>query len=606
MAIHPSLSFLPHYPAAHARTVRQFVESFWNEGCLQGAVEPDGRQLRLEGLDEQGQARHYLIDIAHRSGFDRLRLSGALRSADTDTDTDTGTDLASVVPALVRHLQPAPAALRQFINELQHTALNHAWSMTARPDAAVSSPYPWQEAQLGDGHPYHPCFRSRIGFSVQDNLRYGPEFAQAFELVWLAIAIEASETHTGDAMAYDDFLASQLGLDEYQRLRGRIAAQGRQPAAYRLLPVHPWQWENAIVLHFSDWLADGTLLHLGAGGGQWLAQQSIRSLSSLAGDHQHNVKLPLAIANSSADRILSDHHVHNAPIISRWLERVCDADPFLAGGRRLAILPEPAGITVAASRQRGTAYGMLGAIWRRSPQSVLQAGERIFPMTALTTLSADGALTIQPWLDQHGVERWVAALLESCAPPLLHLMMAHGVLLECHAQNTLLILSDGLPRRIAMRDLPGGLHYLRGATGEQQLAGLRAAPSYRNAINASSGFMFASTTEARDYLIEVLFFINLGELAWRLQHHCGYAETLFWREAARTIADYQASLPSMAARHAEFDLLGAQLQIECLAARRLLGWSSQRLRTVPNPLHNQLHTAMQAAADGHAAIEEQQ
>ena len=578
----PTQSFAPHYPAAHIRTVRQWIEAFWNEGCLQGAIEAGGARLRLDGRDDHGQARSYHIDIAHHGGFDRLRLEGALRS--TQPGAAPPDDIDGVVSALVRHLQPAPSALRQFINELRHTALNQAWALAAPAHATLASPYALQEAQLGDGHPYHPCFRSRIGFSVQDNLRYAPEHAQPFALVWLAIAVAASSTHTLDGLDYESFVEAQLGTPEYRRLRGEIEAQGHPPARYRLLPVHPWQWDHALALHFAGWLADGTLLHLGQGGGNWLAQQSIRSLSSLQGDQRHNLKLPLSIANSSADRILSDHHVHNAPIISAWLQGVCAADPFLAQGPRLAILAEPAGITVNASHQRSGAYGLLGAIWRQSPQSVLHAGEQVFPMTALTTQDADGALTIAPWLDRHGVEQWVAALLEAAAPPLLHLMMAHGVLLECHAQNTLLILRDGLPRRIAMRDLPGGLHYLDGATGADQLAALRAAPAYRNALNASGGFLFSGPAEARDYLLEVLFFINLGELAWQLQQHCSYPEALFWRQAAASIAGYQAQFPAMAPVHAQFDLLGDQVRIECLAARRLLGWSSQRLRTVANPL----------------------
>lgn len=579
----PTLAFLPHYAAAQARTLRQFIEAFWNEGCLVGAVDTERNLLRLEGRDEHDAPLAYHIDIAGRSAFDRLRLSGEVR-AEVREPGQPRPDIAAVVSALARHLQPQAEALRRFVAELQQTALKQAWSMTAAPRASLQSPYALQEAELGDGHPYHPCFRSRMGFSIDEHRRYGPEFAQAIVLTWLAIDREASETHSLPGLDYDDFVQSQLGTEEYHRLLGRIEAQGRAPARYRLLPVHPWQWEHGVAPHFADWLADGTLLHLGAGRAEWLAQQSIRSLSSLEAGGRCNLKLPLAIANSSADRILSDHHVHNAPIISRWLEGICRDDAFLADGQRLAILAEPAGITVAAARQRMGAYGMLGAIWRSAPESVLAQGEQVFPMTALTTLAGDGELTIAPWLARHGVERWVAALLEASVPPLLHLMMTHGVLLECHAQNTLLILRDGLPRRIAIRDLPGGLHYLQGATNEAQLAGLRTAPAYRNALNASGGFMFDSPAEARDYLLEVLFFINLGELAWRLERHHGYAEALFWAQAARAVLAYQSRFPKHAARHREFDLLGQQLRIECLGARRLLGWSTQRLRTVGNPL----------------------
>lgn len=383
-----TLPFLPHYAAAHARTLRQFIEAFWNEGCLSGAAEPAQRRLRLDGMGEQGQALTYHIDIAGDSAFGRLRLDGELRGAGPGQP-----GIATVVPALVRHLQPDAAALRRFVTELQHTALKQAWSATATPDATLQSPYALQEAQLGDGHPYHPCFRSRIGFSIDDHRRYGPEFAATVTLTWLAIARDASEVHLLPELDYDTFVRSQLGTEEYHRLLGQIEALGCAPSHYRLLPVHPWQWEHGIALHFADWLADSTLLHLGVGRAEWLAQQSIRSLSRLGADGRCNLKLPLAIANSSADRVLSDHHVHNAPLISRWLDGICRNDAFLADGQRLAILAEPAGITVAKEHRREGAYGMLGAIWRSAPESVLAEGEQVFPMTALTTL-AGGQLTI--------------------------------------------------------------------------------------------------------------------------------------------------------------------------------------------------------------------
>lgn len=576
--------------------MRQFIEAFWCEGFLQGQLrerEPGlgGATLLLQGRAEDGLARNYVIDVAGGGAFDRLRLTGALRHDDdhgraAEAEAGQGDlSMSTVVRDLVRHLEPAAAALQQFVAELQNTALKQAYADTARPDVTLQSPYPWQEAQLGAGHLYHPCFRSRMGFSVDDNLKYGPEFSQPIHLVWLAIDRSLCVVHALAGLDYADFLIEQLGPAEYQRLQQQIERQGHAPADFRLMPAHPWHWQHCICLHYADWLVDGRLLFLGDGAGAWLAQQSIRSLSALDGEQGHNIKLPLGIANSSADRILSDHHVHNAPIISRWLDGICRNDPFFAGGARLAILAEPIGITLADGQARPGAYGLLGAIWRNAPESLLQPGEQVFPMTGLCGLAGNGELTIAPWLAQHGAARWVAALLEAVAPPFLHLMMAHGVLLEGHAQNTLLILRDGLPCRIAVRDLPGGLHYLPGdCTDQAALAGLRGAPAYRNALNASAGFAF-DTTEARDYLLEVLFFINLGELAYRLELYHGYGEAQFWRQAARTVLDYQAALPDMAQRHRRFDLLGATLQMECLATRRLLGWSAARFRTVANPLH---------------------
>lgn len=581
-----NLTFLPFYPAAKDRTLRQFIEAFWCEGFLQGQVR-ERATLCLRGLSDDGLARDYAIDVdaSGAGAFQRLRLSGAMRRDGDGGGGGADLSISTVVRDLVRHLEPAPQALQQFVAELQNTALKQAYAATARPDVTLQSPYPWQEAQLGGGHLYHPCFRSRMGFDIDANLAYGPEFSQPIQLIWLAIDQRLCAVYALDGLDYAEFLADQLGRAEYARLERLIEAQGHAPAGFRLLPAHPWHWQHCVRLHYADWLVDGRLLFLGGGNGAWLAQQSIRSLSSLDAEPRHNIKLPLGIANSSADRILSDHHVHNAPIISRWLDGICRKDPFFAGGARLAILSEPIGITLAPAQARPGAYGLLGAIWRTAPEALLAPGEQVFPMTGLCGLDGGGALTIAPWLAQHGAERWVAALLEAVVPPFLHLMMAHGVLLEGHAQNTLLILRDGLPCRIAVRDLPGGLHYLPGAcTDEAMLAGLRGAPAYRNALNASAGFAF-DTTEARDYLLEVLFFINLGELAYRLDLHHGHAEAQFWRQAARTVAHYQAARPELAQRHQDFDLLGPTLQMECLAARRLLGWSAARFRTAANPLH---------------------
>lgn len=574
--------FLPFYSAAKDRTLRQFIEALWCEGSLRGELRSHSGILVLEGQAADGTRRSYDIDVARTSAFARVRLAGPVRNGPRQ---EGQLDIATVAHDLVRHLAAAPEAVNRFVAELQNTAVRQAYADAAHHDVSLDSSYALQEAVLGDGHLYHPCYRSRIGFGWDDNLRYGPEFANPIRLVWLAIKRQLAAVHAVKGMDYAAFLTAETGATQLDTLRDQIERQGRDPGAYLLLPAHPWQWEHCVCLHYADWLADGRLLYLGEGEQSFLAQQSVRSLSPLDNARGHHIKLPLAIANSSADRILSDHHVCNAPIISEWLQGVCANDPFFSGGKRMAILAENIGITLAAGQTRPGAYGMLGAIWRTPPQTLLGPGEQVFPMTGLCTLDRSGSLRISPWLARHGAQRWVEALLEAVVPPFLHLMMAHGVLLEGHAQNTLLILQGGLPVRIGIRDLPGGLHYLPGhCTDEATLKGLRSAPAYRNSLNASTGFAF-TTDEARNYLLEVLFFINLGELAHRLALDHIMSEDEFWNRVAKTVLAYQAAHPAMAQRHRQFDLLGPQVQLENLASRRLLAWTRARVRSAGNPLH---------------------
>lgn len=586
---HQATGDMQFYPVAAERTLRQFIDAFWFEGALDGHLErqADGKaDLYLRGMDEQGQQLEYRIAAHPADSFGRSRLHGQVFEVSSGAATH---DIAVVAGNLLRPhaAQNGP----RFINELIHTAAKQACSLQAQAlavkgRAALDLPYAWQEAQLGEGHLYHPCYRSRIGFTLADHQRYGPEFAQVFGLVWLAIDKRLADIHSLPGGDYTQFLQAEIGAAEVTRLRLAITNTGKNTEDYYLLPAHPWHSRQCLQIQYADWLADGRLLYLGTGETTWLAQQSIRSLTSLASHSHHNLKLPLAIANSSADRILSDHHVHNAPLISQWLESLCSEDIFLQQHCRLAVLAEPMGITLTPAAARQDRYGLLGAIWRQSPTSILRQGEQIIPCTALTTLDDQQQLNVSPWLQQHGTEVWVNALLQAMLPPFIHLMLAHGVLLEAHAQNTLLIVKDGLPVGVAIRDLPGGLHYIAGqTTNEAHLQQLRQAPAHRNAANASNGFAMGTTEEARDYLLEVLLFIHLSELAHRLALHHGFDESRFWHLAAQTVRYYQTQVPQLSTRFQQFNLFVPELQMEKLASRRLSAAQSQAFHAAPNPLH---------------------
>ncbi len=582
------------YAIAAQRTLRQFIDAFWFEGALDGVLQqrPDGgADLTLAGRDAGGQRYEYRISAAASHSFGRYRLYGPLTALATGLPV---TDISMVAGHL---LADADAVNKQrFIDELIHTTAKQALSLqaqacTAKGQAALALPFAWQEALLGDGHLYHPCYRSRMGFDLTDHQRYGPEFGQAFHLVWVALDKQLAQIHGLSGDEYTAFLRAENGDAELDRLLHMIRLKTDDSSRYLLMPVHPWHWQHKLQIQYADWLADGRLLYLGEGQNNWLAQQSVRSLSPLSQPAAHHLKLPLGIANSSADRILSDHHVHNAPLISVWLTGLCAQDAFLQQHCRLAVLAEPAGITLTEAASRQDRYGLLSAIWRQSPAAVLRAGECMIPCTVLST--ENGAqLNIAPWLQQHGTEVWVAALLEAVLPPFIHLMLAHGVLLEAHAQNTLLIVRDGLPAGVAIRDLHGGLHYIAGqTTDEAGLQHLRQAPAHRNAANASNGFAMHTVQEARDYLLEVLLFINLSELAYRLALYHGFSEAAFWRQAVKTLQRYQDTVPFLQDKFTQFDLFVPQLQLEKLASRRLSAAQTQSFHAAANPLYQYRQTA---------------
>ena len=89
----------------------------------------------------------------------------------------------------------------------------------------------------------------------------------------------------------------------------------------------------------------------------------------------------------------------------------------------------------------------------------LAAGEEAAPFTALTHVDATGEPFIAGWVKEQGVEPWARRLLEVTVPPVLHFLVAHGIALEAHAQNLILIHDGGRPRRLALRDFHDGIRF---------------------------------------------------------------------------------------------------------------------------------------------------
>jgi siderophore synthetase component len=50
------------------------------------------------------------------------------------------------------------------------------------------------------------------------------------------------------------------------------------------------------------------------------------------------------------------------------------------------------------------------------------------------------------------LDEWLDRLFEAILPPLLHYLYRYGVVFSPHGQNTILVLKDSVPSRLAMKD----------------------------------------------------------------------------------------------------------------------------------------------------------
>jgi siderophore synthetase component len=256
-----------------------------------------------------------------------------------------------------------------------------------------------REQGVVDGHPYHPCCRSRPGFTVADQLAYAPEHRPVVELGLVPLPPSAC-TVVGD------------WPEELRGTRGRL-----------LLPAHPWQLREVLP----------TLGLPGAEGS--LAADPLMAVRTLAPvDGGPHIKTALSLRMTSSVRDISAESVRNSAPLSALLAQVTGR---LGGDLVITRNLAAANARTGPGRTPGPD---LAVLLRESPATYAGPGEHVVPLAALTAVPGDPVA----WLGDLAALAW---------PPLLRLL-SWGVALEAHGQNLLVVL-DRLDRpvRLVYRDL---------------------------------------------------------------------------------------------------------------------------------------------------------
>jgi siderophore synthetase component len=367
------------------------------------------------------------------------RVGGDLRIRLQDAPGSGGEPYAD--PAELMRALRLPVSTDGLVVELANSVANLALARTGDQPVDLAG---WQgdphglavaEQAVLDGHPLHPCCRTRIGMSTLDVLAFAPEHGRTVDLqVW--------------AVPRGRWLTTGAGLPPR-------------------LVLHPWQ-----AAHFEQLLRDTGATPTG----DVVATRPLMSLRTLAGVHDpaRHYKTALGVQMTSAVRQVSADAVHNGPRVSELLVR-------LAADQPLRILPEVAAGAVLVDGQPSP---MLAYAVRRAV--VAGPGDVWMPVAALSRPEL-----LQQVVDTgyggHPVAFW-RDLVEVLVPPVLSLL-ARGVGLEAHGQNLLVRLAYGRPAEAGYRDVGGvrlhagrllaagvDLPVLRGSLPTDDLAELRAKP----------------------------------------------------------------------------------------------------------------------------------
>jgi siderophore synthetase component len=427
--------------------------------------------------------------------------------------------------ALLGALGLETPAARRLAAELDNSVTNLALARAA----SAGGPAPVRDAvdaeqAVVDGHPLHPCCRTRTGMSVADVLAYAPEHHPIVRLSLVAVPAE------------------------------RWLAAGDWPEELRdgdtvLMPVHPWQRDHVLVHHPDLAVAGRTI--------EARPLMSLRTLAPLGELPGYHVKTALDVQMTSMWRTISGAEVADGPPLSELVCAVLDKAGY---GDRLHVLRELGGGSV---RIGGTASASLAAMIRESGERYAGPGEIAVPLSALQAVGAFAAAG-DPL-------RWFADLTDLVLPPALTLL-ASGIALEAHGQNTLVVLRDGWPVRALYRDLDGvRIHPDRLAAHGFTLPGL-------------SGTRAGLDTWAlRTKLFGNLLSVAFGELVEGLARQGGADPQELWAVAGDIGRRVYADLPDAGDDRAVF--FGDTLSLPARTAMRLAEDSvTVQWIPVPNPL----------------------
>ncbi|MCZ1267992.1 IucA/IucC family siderophore biosynthesis protein [Paenibacillus tundrae] len=613
-----------HYTDARRRIFRQLVESLMYEGVMEyTSREEQGFNVwEMEGTGLNGERVIYACKGTGHFTFGRLRLnhepitrrvyvdetpaskSNSIQKREPILPGTTAGQEAESISLFLLEVGPAIGAdegkLLHFVKELEQTLINDTLARYVRAERQTdlhALPDEDWESGIIEGHPYHPSYKSRIGFRIEDQLEYGPEFGGCIKPIWVGIHKQNARISHGTnehGPATREWLQDQLSEQVLERFLTALQEMGADPAEYVMMPVHPWQWRTTISSVLAEDIRNGSIVTLGSSEDRYTAQQSIRTLANRSRPNSPYLKLSLSMINTSTGRVIAPHTVENAPRITDWLQGISKQDPYLRDELRVILLGEIAGVAYDNHQipdvLKPLSYGVLSCIWRESVYSRLEPGESAIPFNALSTLDYAGRPVIDPWVKKLGPDEWLSELLLTAVRPLIHWLFAHGIALESHAQNMLLIHREGRPSRIALKDFHDGIRFTREALADPKLCpALVEVPEYHRRVNRNSFLETEEPTEVRDFIHDAFFFINLGELALFMQEHYQIREQTFWNSVRKIITDYQQRFPEFHERYELYSLFDPEIGVEQLTKRRLFPDHELRIHQVPNPLE---HTIM--------------
>lgn len=560
-AIDPDEAIRRHWSRANRALIAKMISELAYEQVLVPEDGSEGWRLDIEALSPGERSISAESRACGRWHFqaDTNRWGQLLIEVDSlagPKGTAEMPEAAEFLLALAPGMGMSDAQLAEHLEDLYNTLRGDCYLIEVHQrlnaNDAIRLSEPQRQAVL-DGHPKFLFNKGRRGWGVQSLGRYAPEYGHTFQIEWLMVRRKRLRS---SRMAIDDDVLLDSVLEESDKRAllaardGKCAVLGEKADAYALMPVHPWQWARMLsMLHVGD-IGRGDMAWLGAFGDHFVAQQSLRTLTNASRAGRYDLKLPITIMNTSSYRGIPGQYMLAGPAASHWLQaRAADDEEFQRAG--LEILAEPASAVVEHDQ-----YGRLeaapyrfrelcGVIWREGLTPRINEGEHALLMSELMQCDASGRAWLAAYIEASGIEaeQWLSRMFEATLIPMYHLICRFGVIIIAHGQNLTLILRNGIPHRLALKDFQGDLRLVD--------------EDFPEAHDLPRELVEVTVSLPPEKLIHDLqtgHFVTLLRFVAPLAAQAGVSETRFYQLCARALGAYMARNEALEERFDMFSL----------------------------------------------------
>ncbi|WP_249978632.1 IucA/IucC family protein [Vreelandella olivaria] len=385
-------------------------------------------------------------------------------------------ELSSLITTLLEHCEWLEGTLNQELrdqvvqsHEVMTSIVAHA---TELPRLQPLTDYPSSEQGLWFGHPNHPTPKARQwpAHLLQDKPAYAPEFCATTALYQFSfpvdgLKVQANRLDEKDVLAH---VADQRSAENDERI---------------VLSMHPVQADlfkqDSCVAAL---IRGGVIGDLGQSG--WQAAPTASMRTWYIEGHPWFLKGSLNVRITNCVRKNAWYELESTLVIDRIMHQLLHTKELVLDA--FCVAQEPATVHWAPvdgnDEQQRWFREQTGVILREnfcqrfSPQACLLSATlfardaALAPMV-LAFIEGNRSTDRNTLPTQSKVRAWFKAYLRTLLAPVMGLFFRHGIVMEPHLQNCVLIHDEGTPRQMLLRDFEGvkltsdkGIEWLAGET----------------------------------------------------------------------------------------------------------------------------------------------